>query len=66
LNVVHKPSNTSQRYSTASYVFPRQALQMEKRYMRRYMRKPPKLKMREYMSRVEELNNNLQYFPAFC
>ena len=42
-----------------SYVFPRRALQMEKRYMRHYMRKPRKLQMREYMSRVEELNNDL-------
>jgi hypothetical protein len=48
-----------------AYVFPRRALQMEKRYMRRYMRKPRKLKMREYMARVEELNNDLRYFPTF-
>jgi hypothetical protein len=49
-----------------SSVFPRQALQMEKHYnMRRYMRKPYKLKMREYMPGEEELNNDLQYFPAF-
>jgi hypothetical protein len=48
-----------------SYVFPHRALQMEKRYMRRYMRKPRKLKMREYMARVEELNNDLRYFPAY-
>jgi hypothetical protein len=48
-----------------AYVFPRRALQMEKRYMRRYMRKPRRLKMREYMARVEELNNDLRYFPAY-
>jgi hypothetical protein len=48
-----------------SYVFPRRALQMEKRYMRRYMRKPRKLKMREYLARVDELNNDLRYFPSF-
>jgi hypothetical protein len=48
-----------------AYVFPRRALQMEKRYMRRYMRKPRALKMREYMARVEELNHDLRYFPTF-
>jgi hypothetical protein len=48
-----------------NYVFPRRALQLEKRYMRRYMRKPRNLKMREYMARVEELNNDLGYFPSF-
>lgn len=47
------------------YVFPRRALQMEKRFMRRFMRKPRKLKMREFMARVEELNHDLRYFPTF-
>jgi hypothetical protein len=49
-----------------AYVFPRRVLQMEKRYMRRYMRKPRKLKMREYMARVEELNHDLRYFPTYA
>jgi hypothetical protein len=48
-----------------NYVFPRRALQLEKRYMRRYMQKPRNLKMQEYMARVEELNNDLGYFPSF-
>ena len=48
-----------------TYVFPRRALQMEKCFMRRYMRKPRKLKMREFMARVEELNHDLRYFPVF-
>jgi hypothetical protein len=39
---------------------------MEKHYMHHYMRKPHNLKMREYMAQVEELNNDLQYFPAFA
>jgi hypothetical protein len=47
------------------YVFPRRALQMEKRFMQRYMRKPRKLKMRDFMARVEELNHDLRYFPTF-
>jgi hypothetical protein len=49
----------------SNYVFPRRALQMQKRFMRRYMRKPRKLKMREFMARVEELNHDLRYFPVF-
>jgi hypothetical protein len=48
-----------------AYVFPRRALQMEKRFMRRFMRKPRKYKMREFMARVEELNHDLRYFPTF-
>jgi hypothetical protein len=34
--------------------------------MHRYMQKPYKLKMHEYMARMEELNNDLCYFPAFA
>ncbi len=49
----------------SNYVFPRRVLQMQKRFMRRYMRKPRKLKMREFVARVEELNHDLRYFPVF-
>jgi hypothetical protein len=44
-----------------AYIFSQRALQMEKCYMK----KPQRLKMHEYMARVEELNNDLQYFPAY-
>ena len=40
-------------------------LQMEKHFMRRYMRKPRKFKMREFMAWVEELNHDLHCFPEF-
>jgi hypothetical protein len=33
--------------------------------MRRYMRKPQTLKMKEYMARIEELNNYLKMFPGY-
>ncbi len=44
------------------YVFPTQALQVQKRYMQRHMRKSPYMKMKEYMACVEELNNYLSMF----
>ena len=48
-----------------AYLFPQRALQMEICSMRRYMRKPGKLKMCEFMAQVEELNHDLRYFPEF-
>jgi hypothetical protein len=48
-----------------NYVFPTRALQIQKRYMRRHMRKAPNMKMKEYMARVEELNNYLSMFPDY-
>ncbi len=48
-----------------NYVFPRRALQIQKRYMRRHMRKAPYMKMKDYMARVEELNNYLSMFPDY-
>ena len=47
-----------------SHIFPRCALCMQKRYMRRYMRKPRDMKMRVYRNRVVELNNYLERFPT--
>jgi hypothetical protein len=48
-----------------NYVFPTRALQIQKRYMRRHMRKAPYMKMKDYMARVEELNNYLSMFPDY-
>jgi hypothetical protein len=48
-----------------NYVFPTRALQIQKRYMRRHMRKAPFMKMKDYMARVEELNNYLSMFPDY-
>ena len=47
-----------------SHIFPQRALRMQKRYMRRYMRKPRDMKMRVYRNRVVELNNYLEQFPT--
>ncbi len=44
-------------------VFPPRAAQQQKRWMRRYMRKPADVKIREHVARVEELNAYLPQFP---
>ena len=38
------------------HVFPKRAIAVQKRYMRRYMRKPRTVKTREYMARFVEMN----------
>jgi len=45
------------------HVFPRRALRLQKRYMRRHMRKPADVSMRDYGTRCIELNNYLELFP---
>jgi len=46
------------------HVFPIKALQTQKRYMRRFLRKPREMKTREYVSRVCEINKMLVHFPT--
>ena len=50
--------------SLITHIFPLRALRIQKRYMRRYMRKPRDMKMRTYRNRVVELNNYLARFPS--
>jgi hypothetical protein len=50
--------------SLITHIFPLRALRIQKRYMRRYMRKPRDMKMRTYRNRVVELNNYLAKFPS--
>jgi hypothetical protein len=50
--------------SLITHIFPVRALRIQKRYMRRYMRKPRDMKMRTYRNRVVELNNYLARFPS--
>lgn len=47
-----------------SHVFPNRSLAIQRRYMRRYMRKPKETKIREYLARVVELNSYLPLFPG--
>lgn len=48
------------------YIFPRRALRIQKRYMRRQMRKPRDMRVRDFVARVQELNNYLTQFPPFA
>jgi hypothetical protein len=50
--------------SLITHIFPVRALRIQKRYMRRYMRKPREMKMRAYRNQVIELNNYLAKFPS--
>jgi len=45
-------------------VFPQRALQVQRRYMRRFMRKPRDMKIREYINRVVQINMWLDQFPG--
>ena len=51
--------------AVTQHVFPQKALQYQRRYMRRNMRKPRDLSTREFHSRVQELNSYLSQFPPF-
>ena len=46
-------------------VLPQKALQTQKRYMRRILRKPQGMKIRDYFARYVQLNEYLQEFPPF-
>jgi hypothetical protein len=45
------------------HVFPRKSLVMQKRWMRRFLRKPMEIKTREFIGRLTELNDYLSKFP---
>ena len=48
----------------AEHVFPIKALQTQKRFMRRFLRKPRDMKARDFVSRVCEINEMLNQFPG--
>ena len=49
--------------AVATHVLPVKGLAYQKRYMRRFMRKPSNMKIREFVARVNELNDYLKQFP---
>lgn len=49
--------------AVSNIVFPKKAAQTQKRYMRRFLRKPKTWKTREWVSRLQELNLYLEKFP---
>lgn len=48
--------------AVTKHVFPVNSLQKQKRYMRRFMRKPRDMSIKEYNARLEELNTYLSWF----
>jgi nitrogen fixation protein len=48
----------------AAAVFPLRAYVIQKQAMRRFMRKPRDMRIRDYVDRLMEINNYLVYFPT--
>ena len=48
-----------------SHVFPNRALVTQKQYMHHYLRKPMETKIRNFYSRLVEINEYLKLFPPF-
>ncbi len=46
-------------------IFPQGALRVQKRYMRKFMKKPKKLTIRQFATRTRELNGYLDLFPPY-
>ena len=47
-----------------TYIFPKHAYREQRRYMRRFLKKPETMHVRTFVSRVQELNNYLLKFPT--
>ena len=63
------PARTAPRFfkvmtELTAHVFPVHAYREQKRYMRRFLRKPKEMSTREYFTRVQEMNNLLTLFPT--
>ena len=48
----------------ARHVFPKRASQLQKRYMRRFVRKPATMSTKQFAARLQELNAYLPKFPT--
>jgi hypothetical protein len=49
--------------AVAALIFPQQAMLLQKRYMRWYLRKPAGMSTRDYVARLNEINAYLPSFP---
>ena len=47
----------------SDYIFPKKALRYQKRYMRRFIRKPKEVKIKDYVARMQQINEYLVQFP---
>jgi hypothetical protein len=52
--------------SVTTHIFPKKSLAYQKRYMRRFMRKPRDMSTRLFVARVTELNAYLEHFPPYA
>jgi hypothetical protein len=49
--------------AVAKHVFTTQAAKLQKRYLRRFVRKPLTMNVRKFVARIQEINNYLPFFP---
>ena len=57
------PSFSQAIMAVGNDVFPKRAAQTQKRYLRRYLRKPVDMSTKKYAARVVEINSYFKYFP---
>jgi hypothetical protein len=72
---LNKAANATEAAKTKGYteavealltkMFPNKALNKQKAYMHCHLRKPVEMKLRDYMERIQTLNNYLKEFPPF-
>ena len=51
--------------AVTKHVFPRNALAIQKRWMRRWMRKPRELNVRQYVARITEIVSKFCLYPGY-
>ena len=49
--------------AVSACVFPDRAAQIQKRYLRRFLRKPVEMSTKKYVARIVKVNNFFDYFP---
>lgn len=67
--IVGSQNETQTRYEKVvdkfkSHFFPKHAAAKQKRALKRTLRKPADMSVRDYVNRCEELNHQIQYYPA--
>ena len=67
----HTLDNTSNNFDTVvqevtKYFFPERALIDQERFLRHYNRKKPSMMVREYVARLQDINQKLNQFPPFA
>ena len=69
LKALEAGTRTVEHYSTAmdqltAHIFPAHSYREQKRYMRRFLKKPRGYSVREFASRLQEMNQYLRLFPS--